>query len=1256
VRGDDRRPPDPMIELARELRKRLTPAEKLVWDRLRKRQLKGLKFRRQHPIGPYIVDFYCAALRLVVEIDGGYHQERGEEDAERSAYLRDEGYHVVRFDNRDVLENLEGVMKRIGDVTGTGSPSPPAPLPPRERGARRAEGTDSQQTPREPKAPSPPWGEGWGEGDSLLETLGLTPEQILSLSGNDRRSFLNFLLRWQCFEDIHACLDILIPRNPTHVTLRDARARALFGEGRITEAIDVMQARLERSDSSVARTRLARIHLVNDDTGTAYRIARDIVAERPESAMAWNLLGEVELARGDEAAALFAYRHLHELYPNSRSYLLGMASLYASRDDWVTASGYAVQLLRMGEEGKPLPVEYLRRLRNYFRESGEATRVDQLERDLDRRRAEEVAEWMDRISELRGAPPRPERGSTSPTLRAEDDGRAAEAPIDEEEGRRSHAVEMLPSFEEIPVSEEERRTISEAAERLFGFDALLPGQAETIACMLRGEDVLTILPTGGGKSLCYQLPSMMSCLSDGEGDAFAGKGEGPGVTLVISPLVALMKDQVDSLPHVVRQRATALNYTLARGELRRRMHGIADGVYRLVYAAPERLRQPPFLHALRNAGVERLVIDEAHCVSMWGHDFRPEYLIIGRVREELGDPPLLAMTATAPLRVRRDILRRLGRPGNSRNGARVVAGDVTRSNLQLEVLQARDNDEKLQHLLAFCKSEAGSGIVYADTRVRCERLAALLRGHGVNAAHYHAGVADRHRVQDDFMEGRTRVIVATVAFGMGIDKPDIRFIVHFFPPDSLEAYYQEAGRAGRDGLPARCLLMITGPDKGLLTSRARRTVLPVDFLRQVYGCVKGQLDGRGEGRIVMADVERNLRADTTQIRVALSLLEEADLLRRGPDVPRSATMNLSATSHDSALPDDVRAFRHAARLRPEQWLTVDVIEVASSSGIPLSEVEKLLLTWDEEGWIRYRPVGRDILVTVPPAPDDAGERVERLLERYETIQIQRVDEIGAYARTRACRHGHLNAYLGGRAIERCDACDNCVAVAAPPDPGLPSERAQLLTILSCAANAPWSWGRTTLVRILRGEGKGRYGRRDLHEKAVAQAEFGALAFRSKTAIDHMVDQLECRGFLAARRLDHGGVVLDLTSKGRGALKNPNKLAGLGEQGRVRPESKPRRASADVREGSQNVDETLFSILRKWRLDKAREEEIPPFCVFHDSHLRAIAAERPATTERLLDVHGVGSRKMEKYGPEIIDLVLEHLTTDSSCGEGQRLEP
>ena len=1028
----------------------------------------------------------------------------------------------------------------------------------------------------------------------ILNELDLTPAQVCELSSNDRSRLLNFLLRWDHIEALHACLDALTPANPTLVSLLDLRVRAFLAQGRPDDALTVMQERLQLKTSLTARTLLARIHLARGDVETACQIARALVEEHEDSVTAWGLLGEVELARGDTQAALNAYRRLNELHPQGRAYLLGMMALYQVLDDRVTASGYAVRLLRTADEETPLSVTYLRRLRDYFRASGEETRVADLEAELERRYSEELADLQATLF------PVPRTRPTIPTPR----------PVEE-----PPPAEFLPTFDQIPVTEEERARITEATQRLFGFETLLPGQLETMACVLRGEDVLTILPTGGGKSLCYQLPALLA---------------ERGTTLVISPLIALMKDQVDSLPTGLRCRAINVDYSLERDEQSRRLEQITAGAYRLVYAAPERLRQPPFLHAMRRAGVDRLVIDEAHCVSVWGHDFRPDYLTIGRARQALGNPPLLAMTATAPPRVRRDIIHHLG-------DMRIIAGDVTRPNLQLEVFHARNADDKLRYLLTFCRTESGSGIVYAGTRARCEELAALLRQHDIVADHYHAGIADRAGVQDDFMAGRIRVVVATVAFGLGIDKPDTRFIVHFVPPPSLEAYYQEAGRAGRDGLPARCLLMYTASDRATLTRRARQDVLPIEFLRAVYAAVKQRLGGVSAGRVAAADLERDLQADDTRIRVALSLLEQVGLLRRGPDVPRAAIVSL-AGGQDAILPHELAAFCQAARLRPGQPLTLDLVDVARRAGLSPADIEQQVLDWADAGWLDYRPAGRDLLLELLPPPPAAAEQISMLLERYEAIQAQRVDEITAYARTVRCRHGHINAYLGGRTIERCSACDNCVETETPPATDLSDEREQLLTILRCVAAAPWSWGRLNLVHILRGDSQAP-------SRACDQQGFGALAFRSETAVQRMVERLADGGFLKARQLEHGGVVLDLTPVGKAALQNPAALDGL-----IRPaKESPLRKSSLKDEAGPDVDEALFQMLRSWRLEQARAQGVPAYVVFHDSHLRAIAAHRPVTLEALSEVKGVGPRKLEQYGNKVIELVCKHLRggTDDS---------
>jgi ATP-dependent DNA helicase RecQ len=258
-----------------------------------------------------------------------------------------------------------------------------------------------------------------------------------------------------------------------------------------------------------------------------------------------------------------------------------------------------------------------------------------------------------------------------------------------------------------------------------------------------------------------------------------------------------------------------------------------------------------------------------------------------------------------------------------------------------------------------------------------------------------------------------------------------------------------------------------------------------------------------------------------------------------------------------------------------------------------------------------------------------------------------VDEIAAYALTRRCRHGHINAYLGGRTIERCSACDNCIEVPPPLDAGLPDKREQLLNILRCVSDAPWSWGRISLVRILRGSDRARPGGQPLHEKARDHTGFGTLAFRSRTAIERMLDRLESGGFLRARRLDHGGVVLDLTPAGRTALRNPislNSLVGPAEK-QPPPPPPPRKPSREPSKKDAlglDVDEALFQTLRAWRLEQAHAQEVSPYVVFHDSHLRAIAAHRPVTLEALSELKGVGPHKLEKYGATVIELVRKHL--------------
>lgn len=331
----------------------------------------------------------------------------------------------------------------------------------------------------------------------------------------------------------------------------------------------------------------------------------------------------------------------------------------------------------------------------------------------------------------------------------------------------------------------------EALKEHFGFDGFLDGQEEVIDHILSGQDGLVVMPTGGGKSLCYQLPAM--CLE--------------GVTLVVSPLIALMKDQVDALQGRGVP-STMINSTLGWPEQRDRIERMKAGEFKLVYIAPERFRAESFMAALVDVNVALFAVDEAHCLSQWGHDFRPEYMKLGKVLEKLGRPQALALTATATPVVRKDILGVL----QLRDPFETVSG-FSRPNLSLAITPVDKHAAKYTRLREIV-AEWKTGIVYCSTRKRVEEVAEMLHAWGVKCMAYHGGMsdADREKTQNVFISRKADVAVATNAFGMGIDRADVRFVAHFEIPGSVEAYYQEAGRAGRDGEAAYCELFFNYAD------------------------------------------------------------------------------------------------------------------------------------------------------------------------------------------------------------------------------------------------------------------------------------------------------------------------------------------------------------------------------------------------------------------------------------------------------------
>ncbi|TMA77401.1 MAG: RecQ family ATP-dependent DNA helicase [Deltaproteobacteria bacterium] len=394
----------------------------------------------------------------------------------------------------------------------------------------------------------------------------------------------------------------------------------------------------------------------------------------------------------------------------------------------------------------------------------------------------------------------------------------------------------------------------DALKQHFGYDAFRKGQEAIVRSVLSGRPTIAILPTGGGKSLCYQLPALLL----------------EGTTVVVSPLVALMKDQVDAL----RARgiaATFVNSSLPESERQDRQGALRRGEYRLVYVAPERFKSPSFLSAMADLTVPLLAVDEAHCISAWGHDFRPEYQQLARAREQVRAERVLALTATATPEVRRDIADAL-----ELRDPRVFVAGFDRPNLFIEVLRVSGDKDKLGRLVALSRS-GGPGIVYAATRKNVEKVVGVLRASEIDAVGYHAGMGDAERtaVQERFVRGEARVIVATNAFGMGVDKADIRFVAHFDVPRSLEAYYQEIGRAGRDGLGSHALLLFNFADVMMQRRMIEAGRPSRDLVERAWEAARALLKGSVE------EVARSCGCSAPELSGAVRLLESAGHLERG---------------------------------------------------------------------------------------------------------------------------------------------------------------------------------------------------------------------------------------------------------------------------------------------------------------------------------------------------------------------------------------
>jgi ATP-dependent DNA helicase RecQ len=570
-----------------------------------------------------------------------------------------------------------------------------------------------------------------------------------------------------------------------------------------------------------------------------------------------------------------------------------------------------------------------------------------------------------------------------------------------------------------PTIEDARRTLSAA----FGYPAFRAGQEIAVESVLQGRDTLVILPTGGGKSLCYQVPALLL----------------PGLTVVVSPLISLMKDQVDAL-EAKGISAAFVNSTLSNGQVSDRMARVARGEIKMLYMAPERFDTGSTAPQLKRAGVSLLAIDEAHCISQWGHDFRPSYLRMRAVREALGDPPTIALTATATPTVRRDIARQLGL-----RDPKVVITGFDRTNLSYSVLPARNDAEKDTLLVQVLSDRPGLTVVYAATRKSVERIAGMLQREGISAAAYHAGLDDthRHEVQEDFMTERVRVIVATNAFGMGIDKANVRAVVHHSMPGTLEAYYQEAGRAGRDGLSSEAILLHAFQDRFTHEYFIKGAYPERELVTRVYTALQRHADKSATVSESLEELASSVtgKASARDIESSLRVLEQSGAIVKAQESASLVRVRLLATperikrelsNDDDAIALGVlRALWRAAGNAINDGAIVDVASLPSGLGAA-AELHDTLESLQGRQFITAQRIGGGITLVAPSRELSTFEVDWDSLDRRREAELEKLEAVQRYAYAKTCRRAFVLRYFGDPAAgNSCSGCDICQGTAAP---------------------------------------------------------------------------------------------------------------------------------------------------------------------------------------------------------------------------------